>query len=246
MFDPGPLPPQTVLSGERWGPSSRRSPSARRGDPIRRSFRATRLPPQTALSGEPSFSWAHMVVVATILQTGEGMGSSRRRPLAWPFRGFPATQRETRGSPALCVSGSFQGNQRVFGAPFCFSRVSLGKLASFPESESWSGAKSGAKLRKSANYPGIFQVCTMKKLVYPQNTGILPILLISAPKQPQTRLRAQNLTISTQFSRENREEKRGCCREKRKGKETGCERKSMYSLRGGRCHCRGGTRSCGG
>ena len=80
----------------------------------------------------------------------------------WPVhptkQGFPATQRETRGSPALCVSGSFEGNQRVFGAPFCFSRVSLGKLASFPESESWSGAKSGAKLRKSARYPGIFQV----------------------------------------------------------------------------------------
>ena len=117
----------------------------------------------------------------------------------------------------------------MFGAPFGFSRVSLGKLASFPESESWSGAKSEAKLRKSANYPGIFQVCTMKKLVYPQNTGILPILLISAPKQPQTRLRAQNLTISTQFSRENREENRGCCREKRKGKPTGCERKTSDS-----------------
>ena len=86
LFDPGPLPPQTALSGERWGPSSRRSSSARRGDPIRRSFRATRLPPQTVLSGEPSFSWAHMVVVATILQTGEGMGSSRRRPLALSCR----------------------------------------------------------------------------------------------------------------------------------------------------------------
>ena len=75
-----------------------------------------------------------------------------------PVQGFPATHEENRGSPALCVSGSFQGNQRVFGAPFCLSRVSLGKLASFPESESWSGAKSGAKLRKSARYPGIFQV----------------------------------------------------------------------------------------
>ena len=53
------------LSGERWGPSSRRLPSelsGGRGDPIRRSFRATRLLPQTALSGEPSFSWAHMVI----------------------------------------------------------------------------------------------------------------------------------------------------------------------------------------
>ena len=42
----------------------------------------------------------------------------------------------------------------------------------------------------------------------------------------------QHLTISTQFSRENREETRGCCREKRKGKQTGCERKTWYSLRG--------------
>ena len=56
------------------------------------------------------------------------------------------------------------------------------------------------------------------------------IWLILGPNQPQTRLRAQNLTISTQFSRENREEKRGCCREKRKGKQTGCERKTSYSL----------------
>ena len=65
--------------------------------------------------------------------------------------------------------------------------------------------------------------------------GILPIwpkiwlILGPKPNQPQTRLRAQNLTISTQLSRENREEKRGCCREKRKGKQTGCERKSLFS-----------------
>ena len=52
----------------------------------------------------------------------------------------PANKKENRGSPALCVSGNFQGKQRVFGAPFW-------KLASFPESESWSGAKSEAKLR---------------------------------------------------------------------------------------------------
>ena len=64
--------------------------------------------------------------------------------------------------------------------------------------------------------------------------GILPIWpkiwLILGPNQPQTRLRAKNLTISTQFSRENREEKRGCCREERKGKQPGCERKTWYSL----------------
>ena len=76
----------------------------------------------------------------------------------WAEHSFPENKKENRGSPALCVSGNFQGKQRVCGAPFCFSRVSLGKIASFPESESWSGAKSGAKLRKSARYPGIFQV----------------------------------------------------------------------------------------
>ena len=58
------------------------------------------------------------------------------------------------------------------------------------------------------------------------------IWLILGPNQPQTRLRAQNLTISTQFSRENREEKRGCCREKRKGKQTGCERQTVLSPSG--------------
>ena len=65
----------------------------------------------------------------------------------WPAYTFPANKKENRGSPALCVSGNFQGKQRVFGAPFW-------KLASFPESESWSGAKSDEKLRKSARYPG--------------------------------------------------------------------------------------------
>ena len=51
---------------------------------------------------------------------------------------------------------------------------------------------------------------------FPGTPAILPILLIWGPKQPQTRLRAKKLTISTEFSRENREEKRG---------------KSMYSLK---------------
>ena len=137
----------------------------------------------------------------------------------WPFRGFPATQRETRGSPALCVSGSFQGNQRVFGAPFCFSRVSLGKLASFPESESWSGAKSGAKLRKSARYPGIFQV-------YRGFPGIPAKYPVFCRFWPQNSLRhgsepPQNDEfhgVSPGFP----EETRGCCREtsRKHGKET--------------------------
>ena len=137
----------------------------------------------------------------------------------WPVSMFPETKKETRGSPALCVSGSFQGNQRVFGAPFCFSRVSLGKLASFPESESWSGAKSGAKLRKSARYPGIFQV-------YRGFPGIPAKYPVFCRFWPQNSLRhgsepPQNDEfhgVSPGFP----EETRGCCREtsRKHGKET--------------------------
>ena len=112
----------------------------------------------------------------------------------------------------------------MFGAPFW-------KLAVFPESESWSGAKSEAKLRKSTKYPGGRRVNSRYTRVLRKIPGILPIWpkiwLILGPNQPQTRLRAQNLTISTEFSREKREEKRGCCREKRKGKQTGCERQTV-------------------
>ena len=72
----------------------------------------------------------------------------------------------------------------------------------------------------------------MKKLVYPQNTGILPILLILAPKQPQTQLRAQKMTILTEFSPENREENRGCCREKREKRNGGKEKGSGLSEKG--------------
>ena len=114
----------------------------------------------------------------------------------------------------------------MFGAPFW-------KLAVFPESESWSGAKSEAKLRKSTKYPGGRRVNSRYARVFRKIPGILPIWpkiwLILGPNQPQTRLRAQNLTISTEFSREKREEKRGCCREKRKGKQTGCERQTSLS-----------------
>ena len=145
----------------------------------------------------------------------------------WPVHTFPENKKENRGSPALCVSGNFQGKQRVFGAPFW-------KLASFPESESWSGAKSEAKLRKSTKYPGGRRVNSRYARVLRKIPGILPIWpkiwLILGPNQPQTRLRAKNLTISTEFSGK-REEKRGGCREKRKGKQTGCERKTSYSLR---------------
>ena len=129
----------------------------------------------------------------------------------WAQQGFPENKKENRGSPALCVSGNFQGKQRVFGAPFW-------KLASFPESESWSGAKSEAKLRKSTKYPGGRRVISRYTRVLRKIPGILTIwpknLADFGPKLASD---------SAQFSRENREEKRGCCREKRKGKQTGCE-----------------------
>ena len=115
----------------------------------------------------------------------------------------------------------------MFGAPFCFSRVSLGKLASFPESESWSGAKSGAKLRKSANYPGIFQVYPGFVRYTRKILGFLPILLILAPKQPQTRLRALK---NDDFHGVSPRKLEGAVEKKRKGTETGCERKSIFSL----------------
>jgi len=88
----------------------------------------------------------------------------------------------------------------VFGAPFCFSRVSLGKLASFPESESCSGAKSEAKLRKSARYR-VFSRCArvfpqVYEYVYPQNTRYFADLADLAPKQPQTRLSPEKWMVS--------------------------------------------------
>ena len=45
-------------------------------------------------------------------------------------------------------------------------------------------------MRKSANYPGIFQVYPGFVRYTRKILGFLPILLILAPKQPQTRLRA--------------------------------------------------------
>ena len=112
------------------------------------------------------------------------------------------------------------------------------KLAVFPEpSESWSGAKSEAKLRKSTKYPGGRRVNSRYARVLRKIPGILPIWpkiwLILGPNQPQTRLRAQNLTISTEFSREKREEKRGCCREKGKENRRGARGKPRRAQRQG-------------
>ena len=118
---------------------------------------------------------------------------------------FPEISRENRGCLVLhSVSLEFP---------------SLGKLASFPESESWSGAKSGAKLRKSARYPGIFQV-------YRGFPGIPAKYPVFCRFWPQNSLRhgsepPQNDEfhgVSPGFP----EETRGCCREtsRKHGKET--------------------------
>ena len=136
--------------------------------------------------------------------------------LLWPVPGFPANKKENRGSPALCVSGNFQGKQRVFGAPFW-------KLASFPESESWSGAKSEAKLRKSARYPGGRRVFSRYTRGFPGIPAKYPVF---CRFWPQNSLRhgsepPQNDEfhgVSPGFP----EETRGCCREtsRKHGKET--------------------------
>ena len=108
---------------------------------------------------------------------------------------FRKTKRKTEGPQHFAFPEISRENRGVFGAPFCFSRVSLGKLASFPESESWSGAKSDAKLRKSARYPGgrrVFSRYTRGFSGMPaKHRSILTVRLILGPNQPQTRLRAR-------------------------------------------------------
>ena len=162
-------------------------------------------------------NWAGLPVLCRSSVPSPSPASGSLLSLAsWPVSMFPETKKETRGSPALCVSGNFQGKQRVFGAPFW-------KLAVFPESESWSGAKSGAKLRKSARYPGIFQV-------YRGFPGIPAKYPVFCRFGPQNSLRhgsepPQNDEfhgVSPGFP----EETRGCCREtSRKHGKVGCERK---------------------
>jgi len=95
-------------------------------------------------------------------------------------------------------------------------------------SQIWSTANRGV----GSLFPGIHtNVPEIITRVLREIPGILPIWpkiwLILGPNanQPQTRLRAKNLTISTQFSRENREEKRGCCREKGKENRRGARGK---------------------
>ena len=108
----------------------------------------------------------------------------------------------------IYFSGKQKGKQRVPSTlrfrkfpgktegVWCSILEHLLKLAVFPESESWSGAKSDAKLRKSARYPGgrrIFSRYTRGFPGIPAKYGILPIWLILGPNQPQTRLRARKI-----------------------------------------------------
>ena len=122
------------------------------------------------------------------LQTHSRSAHLEQRQPVWPVREFPATQRETRGSPALCVSGKFQGNQRVFGAPFW-------QLSSFPESESWSGSRLGQNLRQNRGNRQIYRVFSRYTRDFSgmpaKHRSILTVRLILGPNQPQTRLRAR-------------------------------------------------------
>ena len=122
----------------------------------------------SALCARASNPW----ILGTIVSAAAH--SPTRCRIAWPAQAFPANKKENRGAPALCVSGNFQGKQRVFGAQFW-------KLASFPESESWSGAKSEAKSRKPATSRA-FSRYTWFFQVYPQNTRYFADLADFGPK----------------------------------------------------------------
>ena len=84
-----------------------------------------------------------------------------------------ATAAFLRAQSALAftrVSGNPEGNQRVpstlsfrkfpgnSDGVWCSIPAPFWQLSSFPESESWFGAKSEANPRKPANYAGIFQI----------------------------------------------------------------------------------------
>jgi len=120
---------------------------------------------------------------------------------AWPVSMFPETKKETRGSPALFVSGNFQGNQRVFVSAPSLVLHSGNSLFSLSLR-----ARLGQNLRRNRGnlentrvFPGI-------PAKYP---GILPIWLILGPNQ----------LISTEFPRGKLERKREGAVEKH-GKET--------------------------
>ena len=133
---------------------------------------------------------------------------------AWPVSMFPETKKETRGSPALFVSGNFQGNQRVFVSAPSLVLHSGNSLFSLSLR-----ARLGQNLRRNrpGKYPG-FSRYTRKI------PGYFADLADFGPKS------ADFHGVSP---RETREETRGCCRETRKGNETGCARKHGYSLKGG-------------
>lgn len=80
---------------------------------------------------------------------------------------------------ALCVSGNFQGKQRVFGAPFW-------KLATFPESESWSGAKSEAKSTRIAHGERLRDPVSrgIAKCHNPAHPGLDLVVCESCPRGP--------------------------------------------------------------
>ena len=112
--------------------------------------------------------WGHVT-------PGKGSVSTREseipNPLSlWAQPSFPENKKENRGSPALW-SLRFRKFPGKTEGVWC----SILELASFPESESCSGAKSEAKLRKSTKYPGGRRVSSRYTRVLRKIPGILPI-----------------------------------------------------------------------
>jgi len=129
-------------------------------------------------------------VSAKILHDGEGQAPASLAGPHWPVPMlFPETKKETRGSPALFVSGNFQGNQPERRGCLVLhsgnSRVSLSLRAGL-----------GQNLRRNrgtGKIPGIFQVYPGFSR-YPQNTRYFAeSRLILGPNQAQTRLRAREI-----------------------------------------------------
>ena len=95
----------TGLSGRRQGWKQRRRNSSR---------------DRPSLCAPAAFARTRFSVYVALTNIPETRSpcKARFRALTWPVYTFPANKKENRWSPALCVSGNFQGKQRVFGAPF--------------------------------------------------------------------------------------------------------------------------------
>ena len=128
---------------------------------------------------------------------------------------FRKTKRKTEGSQHFAFPEISRENRGCLVLHSGNSLFSLSLRAGLGQN------LSEAKLRKSTKYPGGRRVNSRYARVLRKIPGILPIWpkiwLILGPNQPQTRLRAQNLTISTQISRKIERKREGVV--EKKGKE---------------------------